>query len=186
MNRFPSDGRRWLIATVAISLTVGAAFAVPVRLPERDAEFRPATVVDLSAEVAAATSGEDLGRMLTSRRWGGDRPAPKPPAALPLPPEAPSLTPINPVLLKMNYIGLITVRDERTVLLASPNGRIVRYAPGDTLPDGRVLVSVTDNSISLKAEGLPEEELMLFPSAGKDAPEPGNTEKRDRDSGVSR
>ena len=35
--------------------------------------------------------------------------------------------------------------------------------PGDTLPDGRILVSVADNSLTLQGENAPPEVLTLFP-----------------------
>ena len=65
----------------------------------------------------------------------------------------------------MGYVGLIVAGDESAVLLKSPKGGVVRMAPGDVLPDGRTLVSVTGNSITLKAGDLPEEVLTLFPRA---------------------
>ena len=63
----------------------------------------------------------------------------------------------------MGFVGLIAVQDERAVLLALPEGEIVRKLPGETLPDGRILVSVADNSLTLKGEGGPAEVLTLFP-----------------------
>ena len=52
----------------------------------------------------------------------------------------------------MGFLGLIETGDVIAVLLADPEidgGGIVQLAPGDTLPDGRVLTAVTDNSITL-------------------------------------
>ena len=63
----------------------------------------------------------------------------------------------------MGFVGLIVSKDERAVLLRLPEGSVARIAPGGTLPDGRTLVSVTDNELTLKAEGVPEEVLELFP-----------------------
>ena len=59
---------------------------------------------------------------------------------------------LNPVLRRMGFLGLIETGDAIAVLLADPEfdgGGIVQLAPGDTLPDGRVLTAVTDNSITL-------------------------------------
>ena len=70
------------------------------------------------------------------------------------------------------------MQDERAVLLALPQGEIVRMLPGDTLPDGRILVSVADNSLTLKGEGGPAEVLTLFPrlpAAPAPAPATGRT-----------
>ena len=97
---------------------------------------------------------------------------------------------LNPALVRMGLLGLIETRNATAVLLASPEvdgGGIIQLAPGDTLPDGRVLTSVTDNSITLtgradatggdadaeesrgtvtEAERTHEEVLLLFPRGG--------------------
>ena len=82
---------------------------------------------------------------------------------------------LNPALRKMGFLGLMEAGDATAVLLADPEvdgGGIVQLAPGDTLPDGRVLTSVTDNSITLTGssegadgEGTHQEVLLLFPRA---------------------
>ena len=78
------------------------------------------------------------------------------------------------------------------MLLADPEldgGGIIQLAPGDTLPDGRILAAVTDNSITLAslpegdagsadpaasggtgtgAEGMQQEVLLLFPRGAPD------------------
>ena len=77
---------------------------------------------------------------------------------------------INPVLAKMGFVGLIVTGDRSAVLLASPEGGVGRFAPGDTLPDGRTLVSVTDNSLTLKGDGRSEEVLTLFPPVRAEPP----------------
>ena len=70
---------------------------------------------------------------------------------------------LNPALAKMGFVGLIVTEGRSAVLLEAPEGGVARYAPGDTLPDGRTLVSVTDNSLTLKGDDSPEEVLTLFP-----------------------
>ena len=137
---------------------------MPVPLPETLVAARQAPVSSLSAEVAAATAREDLGAFLSSRRWGDFSSGPNK-SDTPAVVDPPSARVMNSELLKMNYVGLIAVQDQRIVLIKVPGVGIVRYVSGDTLPDGRVLVSITDKSLKLKAEGLPEEELMLFPPA---------------------
>jgi len=137
---------------------------MPVHLPEAPATAREAPVASLSAKVAATTAKENLAALLSSRRWGdfAARPTKSDTPTVADPASAPTM---NLELLKMNYVGLIAVQDQRIVLIKVPGVGIVRYVSGDTLPDGRVLVSITDQSLKLKAEGHPEEELMLFPSA---------------------
>ena len=109
---------------------------------------------------------EELSAFLEVRRWG---PPPEAPGETePAPEEAGPV--LNPILAEMGFVGLIAVQDERAVLLALPEGEIVRMLPGDTLPDGRILVSVADNSLTLAAEGGPEEVLTLFPRLPAEPP----------------
>ena len=70
----------------------------------------------------------------------------------------------------MGFVGLIVTQEPSAVLLASPDGGVARFAPGDTLPDGRTLVSVTDNSLTLRGEDLREEVLSLFPRVRLEPP----------------
>ena len=147
--------RRAAVVLLAGGATVAAALATPVTLPDAGRAAGPAGVLP---EALPDPAPEDLGAFLESRRWGvfaaakveGEDP----------PPEEPAL---NPVLARMGFVGLIVTGGESAVLLASPEGGITRVAPGETLPDGRTLVSVTDNHLTLKGEGGPEEVLTLFP-----------------------
>ena len=146
--------RRAAVVLLAGGATVAAALATPVTLPEAG---RTADPGDLLPEAWSEPEPEDLGAFLESRRWGvfvEEKVEEEPP------PEEPAL---NPVLASMGFVGLIVTGDESAVLLESPEGGITRVAPGETLPDGRVLVSVTDNHLTLKGEGVPEEVLTLFP-----------------------
>ena len=147
--------RRAAAVLLAGGATVAVALATPVTLPEAGRTKDPG---DILPESLSDPEPEDLGAFLASRRWGvfiEEKVAEEPP-----PPEEPAL---NPALAKMGFVGLIVTGDESAVLLESPEGGITRVAPGETLPDGRVLVSVTDNHLTLKGEGVPEEVLTLFP-----------------------
>ena len=160
--------RRWgrtLPACVALLfLAVLAALAAPVRLPGEAAMQDPS---DVLPDPVAGAAPEDLRAFLASRRWGvsldelREADAPEPIE------EAPA---VNPILAEMGYVGLIVANGRRAVLLASPEGGVARVAPGDTLPDGRTLVSVTDNDLTLKGEDMPEEVLTLFPPVLPDEP----------------
>ena len=147
--------RRAVGVLLAGGATVAAALAMPVGLPggglgDDAGAFLP--------EALSEPEPEQLGAFLESRRWGVF--APEKAEEPPPPPDEPAL---NPVLARMGFVGLIVSGDESAVLLASPEGAILRVAPGDTVPDGRVLVSVTDNQLVLKGEDAPEEVLTLFP-----------------------
>ena len=189
MNWLLSDWRGWLAAGLVCCMTIGAAFAIPVRLPALPPTAPPAPLPGLSAEVAAVAAREKLGAFLKSPRWGDSGLKTRGPAT-PAAPTAPTVPTINPELVKMNYVGLITIHDRRTVLFAVPDVGVVRYVPGDRLPDGRVLVSVTDNSLTLRADGHPDEELMLFPTVENNvqdnAREPSETGIHDRGAEASR
>lgn len=159
--------RFWSASVLAGAAVVAAALTMPVRTPETAGNADPSAVLP-DAVVEAAP--EDLGAFLDIRRWGAPPEEEKEPEA---PEEA--VPELNPVLAEMGFVGLIAVQEELAVLLVLPEGDIVRMLPGDTLPDGRTLVSVSDNSLTLAGPGQPEEVLTLFPRLPADpapAPEP--------------
>ena len=150
-------------ALLAAGAVIAAALAMPVPLSEGVAATDPA---ERLPEAPFEAAPEDLGAFLEIRRWG-------PPPAAPEPEAVEEATPaLNPILAEMGFVGLIAVQDERAVLLALPEGEIVRMLPGDTLPDGRILVSVADNSLTLAGEGGPAEVLTLFPRLPAPGPPP--------------
>ena len=158
--------RRAAVVLLAGGATVAAALATPVTLPEAGRARDPG---DLLPEALPEPEPEALGALLESRRWGvfvEEKAAEEPP-----PPEEPAL---NPALARMGFVGLIVTGEESAVLLGSPEGGITRVVPGETLPDGRTLVSVTDNHLTLKGEGVPEEVLTLFPPVPAASPERGD------------
>ena len=171
MNWILSGRRRWLVFAAAGCAAIATAILMPVHPPELPVSIARPAVEGLATDVATLTNREDFGALLASRRWGDYRPRPSNPDT-PTAPEPLPAPGINPELLKMNFVGLITVQDQHIVLLKLPEAGIVRYVAGDTLPDGRLLVSVTDNSLRLKAEGGPEEELLLFPRGTNEARQP--------------
>ena len=162
MNGKATGWRLVLGALLAGAAVAAAALAMPVAAPETGAH---AAAPAAMPEAAVAAAPEDLSALLDIRRWGE-----LPPESKPEPVEAPGPA-LNPVLAEMGFVGLIAAGDERAVLLALPEGEIVRMLPGDTLPDGRILVSVADNSLSLEAAGGATEVLTLFPPLpGEEAP----------------
>ena len=165
MSKIGFNPRQWGGVLLACCTTMLVALAMPVRLPEGGARTDPSNSLP---EDRVDVVPEDLDAFLASERWGvslNER-------AAPAKQDAPA---IDPVLAEMRYVGLIAAQDQRAVLLALPDGEIVRLVPGDTLPDGRLLVSVTDNSLTLKGDGLSEDVLTLFPRIRTDhhAPDPG-------------
>ena len=166
--------RRWCGgALLACFTAVLAALAVPVDPPEGREDTGALRVLPSRA---LETAHEDLGAFLESRRWGvslqdiRDAEAAKAIPAEPAETAEPAEPSINPVLAKMGFVGLIVTKERSAVLLASPDGGVARFAPGDTLPDGRTLVSVTDDSLTLRGEDLREEALSLFPRVRMEPP----------------
>ena len=163
MSKIVFNPRQWGGVLLACCATMLVALAMPVRLPEGGARTDPSNSLP---EDRVDVGPEDLDAFMASRRWGvslNER-------AAPVKQDVPA---INPALAEMGYVGLIAAKDQRAVLLALPEGEIVRMVPGDTLPDGRLLVSVTDNSLTLKGDGLSEDVLTLFPRIRTDHQAPG-------------
>lgn len=154
------DGRysRWFVAAV---LLVGvAAWLVPVP----DPSDTDAGADQSLGDAPQSPTPEDLTAFLDVKRWGvslrefNDRIAED---------EAERLgrrSGLNPALKALGYVGLVVEADADTVLLTTTEGTVARLAPGDTLPDGRVLADVEGNSITLRAAGGGEVEMLeLFP-----------------------
>lgn len=166
MNGRAFAWRLWGSAILAGAAVVAVALAAPLRLPETAAR---ADRADVLPEGAADPAPEDLAAFLEIRRWGAPPPASEPE------PEEPARPALNPELARMGFVGLIATPAARAVLLAMPEGDIVRMLPGDTVPDGRILVSVTDNDLTLEGEDGTAEVLTLFPppSSGETSSDAG-------------
>ena len=165
--------RAWggaLLAAGAAALAAFAAHEMPVRLPEGSVAADPVGLLPEGPVGEAAH--EDLGTFLRQPALGrlpSRRSRSRPP-----PPPEPARPPPEPAFEKLGFVGLIVTGDERVVLLRTPGGGIARVAPGAVLPDGRVLVSVSDDRLVLRGEGRHEEVLTLFPPVPStdDAPAP--------------
>ena len=177
--------RAWggaLLAAGAAALAAFAAHEMPVRLPEGSVAADPVGLLPEGPVGEAAH--EDLGAFLASRRWGVFEPEVTEP---PPPPPEPARPPPEPAFEKLGFVGLIVTGDERVVLLRTPGGGIARVAPGAVLPDGRVLVSVSDDRLVLRGEGRHEEVLNLFPPVPPtgDAPPPAPAGPVDPEAGIT-
>ncbi len=117
----------------------------------------------VNVPVAAATDETRLDGFLAMPRWGrpaydAERARLEAEAAAAA---AAAATGLNPELARLGVVGITASAGSRAVLLTRPGGT-VRLVDGDSLPDGRVLVSVTANALVLEtADGL-REELLLF------------------------
>ena len=70
---------------------------------------------------------------------------------------------LNPELARLGVIGITGVAGRRAVRLTRPDGDTVRLRDGDALPDGRILIAVTGNALTLETADGHREELLLFP-----------------------
>ena len=146
------------VAAAALAIVLIAALATPVGLPEDN----PAVGRDLALNIAPlrAVEAEDLSAFLASTRWGvvlRDIIAEQAAA------EAARDIEMTRELAAIGFVGLMVAPGEYAVLLAMPDGKIARLAGGDTLPDGRTLVSVTGNSLTLEGSEAQQDVLPLFP-----------------------
>lgn len=148
-----------LLACVAVVLvaamlpaagSVGTSTSGPGRLPA----------------AVALPSAPDLKPFLTNRRWGvsvleerrkrqareeerqGQASEPQP------------MTPLQAI----GFVGVAVNARESAVLLALPDGEVVRRVAGGTLADGRVLVAVRGDALVLERENGERETLLLFPA----------------------
>ena len=155
----------------AIVVTVLAAFLIPPGVAGGDAATDGPG--GFSGELPAAVP-EDLSAFVVSERWGVSLEDVLEEVAA----EDLARRGLNPALKRMGFLGLMEAGDAIAVLLADPEidgGGIIQLAPGDTLPDGRVLTAVTDNSITLNSSsqgagdtGVHQEVLLLFPRGESD------------------
>ncbi len=148
---------------VAILATVVVAFAIPPGVSGGEA---PSGGSGGFGDMLPVATTEDLTLFARSDRWGVS-------LEEVLETVQRSQRGLNPALREIGFLGFVETVDATAVLLARPGldgGGIIELAPGDALPDGRVLTSVTDNSITLtrapEGDGLAEahqEMLLLFP-----------------------
>ena len=162
-------------AYAAILATVLAAFAIPPGVSGGGS----------AADAGGGFSGglpvsppEDLSGFASNDRWGVSLEDVLEEAAA----ENQARSGLNPELRRMGFLGFVETVDGTVVLLADPEfdgDGIIEVAPGETLPDGRILAAVTDNSITLKTtaevtdSANPRQEVLLLFPRGKTDPTDG-------------
>lgn len=156
-------------APVALGAVLFAAIGLAWPLKGSSLPSASASAPAIGADASAA--GAELDGFLAMARWG--RPAYDAEAARKAAEEAARLAAekaaaggLNPELVKLGVIGITTTGDSHAVLLTKPDGKGERLTDGETLPDGRVLVSVTANAVVLEDADGGREELLLFPRRG--------------------
>lgn len=154
-GRLPAWQRRWAVGVLGILVaTVLVAVAVPIGVQGAMVPGRGS----IGDEAISVAGGEDLTAFLDTKRWGRSlREIQAEAAAAGVGPR------LNPVLAGMGYVGLIVTEDRSAMLLRLADGTVKRLQIGDRTPDGRVLSSVTDNTLTLRGRDGMEEVLELFP-----------------------
>ena len=158
-------GRRWLalvlLACVAVALV---AALLPVRGSDGTSAAGPGGRLPAGVALPAAP---DLAPFLTNRRWGVSvleerrkRQAQEEEHQA----EASEPQPTTP-LQAIGFVGVAVNARESAVLLALPEGEVVRRVAGEALADGRVLVAVRGDALVLERENGERETLLLFPAA---------------------
>ena len=165
----------------AIAVTAVAALALPVPVADGVAG---AGRNPLAAPPPKLAPEEDLAAFLASRRWGVS--LAEADAARAAQQRAQSESEARAELRRIGFLGVsATARPtadgapewtERVVLLALPDGGIARLAAGDSLPDGRRLVAIAANALTLATAGE-EKTLRLFPAPNADALTPPGTQQ---------
>ncbi len=170
-------GRWRTIALPALALiaVLAVALSLPVPVPVSETDVRVNTF--LEGEAPSIAPPEDLDGFLSTGLWGRlpavvSEQAPVIPLPEPTPAPAPAFeATTNPELQKIGFVGLIVTGNNSAMLLRGSSDDIARYGLGDALPDGRTLVSVSGNSLTLKNPHNEEEELLeLFPRSIPDDP----------------
>lgn len=152
-----------LILVAVLFAAIGAAWPLSGSPP-------PSTPPGPS-EIAAATSAHSkaLDGFLAMTRWGTPPFDPEKAARDEAERRARELAlgGINPELARLGVVGITSVANRHAVRLRKSAGAIVRLVDGDALPDGRVLISVSANSLVLEnADGV-RQELLLFSRVGQ-------------------
>lgn len=153
----PRLGRHPLAPALLAALVFAAIGLV---LPPLSTDGRDAPGLAGNRALAELGAPEDLAAFRSMSRWGTDIQSVE---------DAQNETDddgssgLNIELVKLGFIGLTLAAAENTVVLTRPDGRAIHLTDGDTLPDGRTLVSVTENALTLEDPNGERETLVLFP-----------------------
>ena len=142
-------------ARVAILGLLGLILGLVWPLPDFDAGAT--NVPDGPGSTPTGPPEDILDGLLATTRWG------RIPAPATSEEDLTGDSGLNPELVKLGYVGNTEVGDDIAVLLQDAEGIVTRYLPGETIPDGRILVAANDNAVTLEGTGGEREVLVLFP-----------------------
>lgn len=146
------------VGLAACVATVLAAMALPVPTPDSEVTGERRDIPGGTDSPTPAP--EDLRFFLESRRWGGETLQDVQQRVA----RADAAAAKRRATDKVGLLGLVIVKDRPASLIQLPDGAIARFAPGDTLPDGRGVKGATDRTVTLEQnEDGQTEVLDLFP-----------------------
>ena len=154
----PSRLGRHPLAPVVLAAVVFAV--IGTALPPLSSSGSAGPGLDGNRSMPQLVPAEDLAAFRTMSRWGTDIQSVD---------DAQNATDdgessgLNPELVKLGFIGLTLAAAENTVVLTRPDGATLHLTDGDSLPDGRILVSVTENALTLEDANGEQNTLVLFP-----------------------
>jgi len=93
------------------------------------------------------------------KAWREPPPPPPPPAAnakQPAAPVKPAAMPKSEIIRDWEIRGIVKENKTHFVLILDKENKIKRYAKLETLPDGSVIESISDNKIEIIQDGTPE------------------------------
>lgn len=162
---------------LAGALIVLLAFVVPLDATDGAAARRGAD--EFANAGATALASEDLATFRTNSRWGvslqeerdraeAERQRAEQGEAAG---ESESAVAWSPELREIGFLGVAITATERVVLLALADDEIVRLRAGQTLEDGRELLAIAEDALTLRQEDGERQRLALFPPAPEPAPE---------------
>lgn len=151
------------LAVAGCVATAVAAWLWPLSPPPANPQSLGAA---FDAPLPGKPAAEDLTAFLASTRWGMSLADRREQAAGATPQAAASsAAAINPELARVGLFAVTVHAGEYAVLMALPDDESRRLHPGDVLRDGRTLVAVDGNSVTLRDATGAEAKLVLFPKA---------------------
>ena len=148
------------VAAVLLAVAVCAALGLALPLGSLPAATGPG-VSTMGTAPGGPADAEALDGFLAMTRWGSS--AVTTPGSDDESAGSKTQSGLNPELARLGVIGITGAVDNRAVLLTRPDGTTDRLLDGDALPDGRILVAVTGNAVTLLSADGGREQLLLFP-----------------------
>ena len=167
----PAFRYRWPAVPILLATLVVAIAGLAIPVDTSVGTSGPASRSPLPGGTTDVAPAEDLTGLLAIDRWGAPATPEEEPVEEPVDPAG-----LNPALQGIGFIAVTFMEDEYAVLLnlsavtrqsrqdtqVELEAGLVRLLAGDTLPDGRRLVAVSPDSLTLGNLDGGQEEHQLF------------------------